>query len=207
MLYTKDNIDTIYSVSRETLEDLQKFHDLLLKWQKAVNLISPNTTGEVWHRHIADSVQLFKYIPDETKSIADIGSGGGFPAIILAILAKDLQNSADFHITMIESDKKKCLFLKECVRELNLNATVHNERIEKSSGDFDLVTARALASMDKLLEFCHILNVKSCLFLKGRAYADEITEAKANWAFNENTIPSLTSTDSHIIKINEFIKK
>ncbi|MDB2404989.1 16S rRNA (guanine(527)-N(7))-methyltransferase RsmG [Alphaproteobacteria bacterium] len=207
MIYTKENISTICNVSHETLQDLQVFHDILLKWQKAINLISSNTTKEVWHRHIADSVQLFSHIPTNIKSIVDLGSGGGLPAIVLAILLKN----KNIKITMIESDKKKCVFLQECVRTIGLNAIVINDRIEKITEkydlDFDLVTARALAPTNGLLEFCNKLGVKKCLFLKGKQYAQEISDAKKNWDIVEEIIPSITAADSNIINILNFTKK
>ena len=207
MTYTKENIKKICNVSRETLQDLQTFHDILLKWQKAINLISSNTIQEVWHRHIADSIQLIPHIPKGTKSIVDLGSGGGLPAIVLAVALKN----TDIKITMIESDNKKCVFLQECIRKLGLNAVVINDRIEKikekHSLDFDLATARALASTDNLLEFCNELGVKKCLFLKGKQYAKEVSDAKENWAIKEQIIPSITATDSRIINILNFTKK
>lgn len=207
MTYTKENIKEICNVSRETLQDLQTFHDILLKWQKAINLISSNTIQEVWHRHIADSIQLVPHIPKNTKSIVDLGSGGGLPAIVLAIVLKN----TDVKITMIESGNKKCVFLQECVRVLGLNAVVINDRIEKikekHSLDFDLATARALASTDNLLEFCNELGVKKCLFLKGSQYAKEVSDAKENWVITEQIIPSITATDSRIINILNFTKK
>lgn len=207
MTYTKENIKKICNVSRETLQDLQTFHDILLKWQKAINLISSNTIQEVWHRHIADSIQLIPHIPKETKSIVDLGSGGGLPAIVLAVALKN----TDVKITMIESDNKKCVFLQECIRKLGLNAVAINDRIEKikekHSLDFDLATARALASTDNLLEFCNELGVKKCLFLKGKQYAKEVSDAKENWDITEQIIPSITATDSRIINILNFTKK
>ena len=207
MTYTKENIKKICNVSRETLQDLQTFHDILLKWQKAINLISSNTIQEVWHRHIADSIQLIPHIPKGTKSIVDLGSGGGLPAIVLAVALKN----TDIKITMIESDNKKCVFLQECIRKLGLNAVVINDRIEKikekHSLDFDLATARALASTDNLLEFCNELGVKKCLFLKGKQYAKEVSDAKENWDITEQIIPSITATDSRIINILNFTKK
>ena len=207
MTYTKENIKKICNVSRETLQDLQTFHDILLKWQKAINLISSNTIQEVWHRHIADSIQLIPHIPKGTKSIVDLGSGGGLPAIVLAVALKN----TGIKITMIESDNKKCVFLQECIRKLGLNAVVINDRIEKikekHSLDFDLATARALASTDNLLEFCNELGVKKCLFLKGKQYAKEVSDAKENWDITEQIIPSITATDSRIINILNFTKK
>lgn len=207
MTYTKENIKKICNVSRETLQDLQTFHDILLKWQKAINLISSNTIQEVWHRHIADSIQLIPHIPKGTKSIVDLGSGGGLPAIVLAVALKN----TDVKITMIESDNKKCVFLQECIRKLGLNAVAINDRIEKikekHSLDFDLATARALASTDNLLEFCNELGVKKCLFLKGKQYAKEVSDAKENWDITEQIIPSITATDSRIINILNFTKK
>ena len=207
MLYTKANINTIYSVSRETEEKLNTYTELLLKWQKAVNLISPNTINEVWHRHIADSMQLFPHIPNNTKSIVDLGSGGGLPAVVLAIMFAG--DNIDTKITMVESDTKKCAFLNECVRTLKLNAIVLNERIEnidRGVCDFDMAIARALAKIDDLLAMCQHLGADRGLFLKGESFESEIESAKKHWQMENDIIPSITAPNSAIIQINSFKK-
>ncbi|HEY1096060.1 MAG TPA: 16S rRNA (guanine(527)-N(7))-methyltransferase RsmG [Alphaproteobacteria bacterium] len=134
------------NVSRETLPKLEKFVQLAIEWNKAINLISPGSIPDIWWRHIVDSAQLYPLLPAETKHLVDLGSGGGFPAIILAILGVP-------KVTMIESDQRKSIFLREVSRQLDLrNTVIVNHRIETAEPQkADIVTARALASLDKLI--------------------------------------------------------
>ena len=131
--------------------DLEKYIELLKKWQKAVNLISLNTLPDIWNRHILDSAQLYLLIPDKKITLVDMGSGAGFPALVLAILNKN-NNGPIQQMFLIESDMKKTLFLKEVIRELKLPVQVLNKRIENVSGiQADVLTARALSSLSDLL--------------------------------------------------------
>lgn len=141
-------INETLNVSRETLAKLEKFVALTLEWNKAINLISPATVPDIWWRHIVDSAQLYPLIPAGTKHLVDLGSGGGFPAIILAILGVP-------KVTMIESDQRKSIFLREASRQLDLkNTVIVNQRIEAAEPqNGDIVSARALASLDKLIEW------------------------------------------------------
>ena len=137
-----------FDVSRETFDALNHYKKLVLKWQKSINLISPNTVHEIWSRHIIDSCQFANLIVSRETSIVDIGSGGGFPGIVLAILG--------YHnLTLIESDNRKGIFLHEVARELSLPITIVSDRIEKVTIDSpDIITARACASLEKLFELC-----------------------------------------------------
>ena len=128
---------------------LKEYWNLVLKWQKVVNLISNKTIEDGWNRHILDSAQLYFLIPDDKKILLDVGSGGGFPGLVLAILNKVLKGPLK-EITLVESDLKKSLFLEEVVRVLNLQVIVLNERIESLSVCPDVVTARAFAPLDRL---------------------------------------------------------
>ena len=177
----------IVSVSRETYLRLSRYVELLQEWGAAINLVSRK--DELWQRHIIDSAQLAKAIEkDNHLKIVDMGSGGGLPGIVLAIMIPNL-------ITLIESDRRKSLFLKNCVRELELkNATIINERIEKVDIRADIVTARALASLDKLLNYSSGILIQNgrCLFSKGQSYEKEIAEAQGDWEFNSEITPSLS---------------
>jgi 16S rRNA (guanine527-N7)-methyltransferase len=191
-----------FTVSRETLQRLETYHALLLKWQKAVNLVGPGTIPEAWERHFADSAQLAAMIPDTVKIIADLGSGAGFPGMVLAIMRPDLE------VHLVESDEKKCQFLKTVSRETGVKAHIHTERIENMTDGFlpELVTARALASLDKLLDMCvgwaGINPGLQLLFLKGRGAEDEIVEAKKSFDFAVESILSQTDKDARILNIS-----
>ena len=117
-------------VSRETYDNLRAFEELVRKWTVKINLISPTTIGQIWDRHIVDSVQVWAQAPENATSWVDIGSGGGFPGIVLAILAKELRPEMAF--TLIESDQRKCAFLRTAARELGLNVKVLSEQIGRA---------------------------------------------------------------------------
>ena len=190
-----------YSVSRESFEKLKVYHALLLKWQNAINLISPKTIQESWQRHFADSAQLAQYIPDTVKSIADLGSGAGFPGLVPAIMHPDL----DVHL--IESDEKKAQFLRTVSRETQVYVEVHNARIEEIEGlNPDLITARALSDLSTLLRYCEIWSAGNAnlkmLFLKGQAYQDEIAGARQYFTFDVEEHASQTAAESRILFIS-----
>lgn len=202
-MYTKQHITEIVPITDSTVQKLQGFVDLLTTWQAAVNLVSKSTLNHIWHRHIADSMQIYPHIPTTAKTIADMGSGGGLPAIILAILATDTTIGRDIHITLIEADKRKAIFLQTCIRELNLNATVYNQRIEQMDNlRFDVVTARALSDVTKLIGFMHHLQTAYGIFLKGKNAHMEIQNARQkNLLFSVAKTASLTNAESVILFI------
>lgn len=188
------------SVSRETIEKLEIYISLLQQWNKKINLVSQQGMDQVWKRHVYDSFQLIRYLDSSVKSIADLGSGGGFPGLILAL-------STDIPVILIESDKRKTIFLREVLRQTKTQATVLCQRIENVNAiSADVVTARALTSLTQLLEFSkNILNKNGyCLFLKGRSVNLEIEEAQKNWKINYKTFSSQTNADGVIVKINQF---
>lgn len=188
------------SVSRETIEKLEIYISLLQQWNKKINLVSQQGMDQVWKRHVYDSLQLIRYLDSSVKSIADLGSGGGFPGLILAL-------STDIPVILIESDMRKTIFLREVLRQTKTQATVLCQRIENVNAiSVDVVTARALTSLTQLLEFSkNILNKNGyCLFLKGRSVNLEIEEAQKNWKINYKTFSSQTNADGVIVKINQF---
>jgi 16S rRNA (guanine527-N7)-methyltransferase len=197
-----DELNKITDVSRETFARLEAFVALLLKWNKAINLVSKSQTSpeDVWQRHIIDSIQLASYIPKNTRTITDFGSGAGFPGLILAILDK-------WQVHLIESDQRKCAFLMEATRELPNKVFIHNERIENlEAWDSDILTARALAPLDKLLDltnnFHKINNI--CLFLKGQNVVEEIEQATKYWDIHHEIFQSATSETGKILKISNI---
>lgn len=194
------NYPFLKSVSRETIEKLEIYISLLQQWNKKINLVSQQGMDQVWKRHVYDSFQLIRYLDSSVKSIADLGSGGGFPGLILAL-------STDIPVILIESDKRKTIFLREVLRQTKTQATVLCQRIENVNAiSADVVTARALTSLTQLLEFSkNILNKNGyCLFLKGRSVNLEIEEAQKDWKINYKTFSSQTNADGVIVKINQF---
>ena len=140
------------SVSRETLAKLQVYADTLIKWNPKINLVAKSTISDLWDRHIVDSLQIMRHIPESAQHIVDIGSGGGFPGLVLAIASAEAHPKSS--ITMIESDQRKSAFLRTVLRETGVSATVLTERIEKAPAQSaDVLTARALADLSMLLEF------------------------------------------------------
>lgn len=193
------------NVSRETIEKLEIFAQLIEKWTKTINLISPSSIPELWDRHILDSVQVYQLAPKRWQSWVDLGSGGGLPGIVVAILDERSQP-----ITLVESDKRKCLFLKTVRRELSLDIRVCDERIEDATlGPATVVSARALAPLDKLLGYCHNLLSPDgvALFSKGVRYQDELDEAATSWHFDVTAHPSQTEPDARILKISRISRR
>lgn len=192
-------------VSRETIEKLEHFVDLTLKWNPRINLIAKSTISDIWERHIVDSAQLFGLIPSQPKTWLDIGSGGGFPGIVLAAIAAEKSPHTLF--TMIESDQRKAAFLRTAVRELSLSATVIAERVEQAEPQrADIVSARALSSLSEL--FPHILRhmrtTGSAILPKGKAYQDEINIAQADWRFEVTAHPSMTDAQARILVVKDI---
>ena len=166
---------------KESKQDIEKYIKILLDWQKHVNLISKNTIPEIQKRHVLDSAQLWKYIPDSSKTLTDVGSGGGFPGIILGILNK----TAGFplKITLIESDSKKAIFLNEVNRQLKLNLTVLTERVEKVENlKSDIVTARAFSELNQIFTLCQKIVSRETIWilLKGKGVQEEIKNCHLN---------------------------
>lgn len=184
-------------------DKLDKYQEILLKWQKNFNLISKNTQNDIWNRHILDSAQLWQYIPHNIHCLLDVGSGAGFPALVLAVL--NLVDPKIEKIILVEKDPQKCVFLKEVVRELGLKAQVMNCKIEDVElSDVDIITARAFSSLEHLImmmrPFYHPGTIG--LFLKGERVDDEINELSTRVVLDK--IPSLTHNNSQIIYVKEI---
>ena len=195
------------SVSRETMTDLESFSSLVTKWTPKINLIARGSVDQIWGRHIEDSVQLYKYAPKNYEKWVDIGSGGGFPGIVMSILAKADQPSAEF--TLIESDQRKATFLRTAARELNLSVKVIAERIEAAEPQgADVVSARALTSLSGLLGLAsrHLQPGGTALFHKGRQAQQEVAEAQKNWSFDLEEYHSITDPDARILAIRRIEK-
>ena len=196
------------NVSRETFSRLEAYKDTLLLWNSKVNLISVKSADDVWFRHFLDSAQIFKNVTEADRHILDMGSGGGLPGLVLAIISKEKYPS--LKITLVEADKRKAAFLQEIVRTQRLNSAVIPERIEKVPIlGADIVTARALAPLNVLLGYAyrHIKNNGRGIFLKGVSYNKEVEEALDYWNFNIKVDASITNPGSAILKIRDLEQK
>jgi 16S rRNA (guanine527-N7)-methyltransferase len=185
------------NVSRETLQKLSSYVALLEKWQPRINLVSAATLPDIWQRHILDSGQLAAHMPVHTQKILDIGSGAGFPGLVLSIIG-------DWHVQLVESDQRKAVFLQTVIRELGLTAKVSNCRIEAVPPAYpDVITARALAAMPKLM---HLITPQlhsrlTCLFLKGGSVEEELTSFHSYSTMTPQLYPSLSCDDGVIVKL------
>ena len=186
------------SVSRETIDQLAAFLALLSKWQPRINLVSSATLADAWHRHILDSAQLAVFLPETGAHILDIGSGAGFPGLVLSIIT-------DNQVTLVESDQRKSVFLQTVIRELGLSTTVRNERVEAIPAmGANIVTARALAPIKRLLQLLdkQLPSVEKCLFLKGASLQEELTALQSYPNIEHRIYPSVTSQDGSILELN-----
>src|SRR6185437_2262239 len=165
------------NVSRETLDRLIRYVDLLTAWNARINLVGRNTLGDVWRRHILDSAQLYPHIPQGTRLLIDLGSGAGLPGLILSILGVP-------EVHLVESDARKAVFLREAARVTGATASVHALRIDRVKPLVaQVVSARALAPVAELLEISERFRTPDtiCVFLKGENVQEELTEAVKQW--------------------------
>lgn len=186
-------------VSRETLDRLQRYLALLEHWQKAINLVGPATLRDPWRRHFWDSAQLLPHIPPGARSLLDVGSGAGFPGMVLAILGVP-------GVALVESDGRKAAFLREVARETGTEVTVHAVRLEALIGQIampDVITARAITSLDLLLDHIKLYMAPNtiCLLHKGRQVDAEIDQARKRWTMTLEKIPSETDPDGVILRV------
>jgi 16S rRNA (guanine527-N7)-methyltransferase len=192
-------------VSRETFAALEDFVTLVRRWNPAVNLVSKASLAHLHDRHMADSAQLYSIAPAAARQWVDLGSGGGFPGLVIAILAKG--RNADLRITLVESDARKATFLRQAAQALNLQVTVLNERIESIPPlGADVVSARALAPLADLLAFAehHLDPSGVAIFPKGARFAEELTEARNLWDFEVDSHPSLSEPGSAVLVIRKI---
>jgi 16S rRNA (guanine527-N7)-methyltransferase len=194
----------VFKVPRETTHRLERYAELLNHWQKSINLVAPSTLPQVWSRHFADSAQLRTLVP-ESRLWLDLGSGAGFPGLVVAILQT---GTADFRMHLVESNRKKCAFLAEVVRTVEAPVDIHAMRIEElaeraQSLRPDVISARALAPLPRLLQLAEPFFGEGTrgLFHKGRETEAEIEAAQDRWDFAFRLHPSLTAKHARIIEI------
>lgn len=192
------------NVSRETMARLETYEQRLRQWSRRINLVAPSTLSDLWRRHIVDSAQLVD-LAQPARTWVDLGAGGGLPGLIVAAILAE--RSPDTAMTLIESDKRKSAFLADAAHHMGLKVSVLPVRIESAAGaKFDIVSARALAPLPRLLDlaapFCNAAT--NCLFPKGESLAEELTEARRHWHIEAETYPSRTHAGATILKIQEF---
>jgi 16S rRNA (guanine527-N7)-methyltransferase len=201
----------LFAVSRETLARLTLYETLLKRWQKTINLVGPGTLDQIWSRHFADSAQLLNLAPPSAKRWIDLGSGAGFPGLVIAIMLAEREGTT---MTLIESDTRKAAFLGEVARQTGVPVDIYPERIENAAtqykvGPVDVITARGLAPMPRLLELAapYFSDVTVGLFLKGREAQAELDEASPRWELSAEQRPSQTDSDSQIIVVHALRAK
>jgi len=205
-----ESVSGLKGVSRETLADLETYQGLLEKWQASINLVAPSTLADAWERHFVDSAQLISYAPETIRLWLDVGSGAGFPGLVIALLMRDTHPGAA--VVMVESDSRKCAFLQTVIAETKAPARVINMRVEKAAnhvGDApQVISARAVAPLPRLLEMVAPFWTQDCvgLFMKGRDVASELTEAAKCWTIKASQAPSITAGEGVILKLEELAR-
>lgn len=195
-------LNSYVSVSHETGERLKLYHMLLLKWQDKINLVSSDTIVDAWRRHFLDSLQLVNHIDDKNKVIVDLGSGAGFPGMVLAIAGYK-------NIHLVESDSRKVAFLKEVARITDTKISIHNCRIENHPvSNVDIFISRALASLEKLFSLIDnsVTHETTCLFHKGKNYSIEYSNALLNYNFDMAVTQSISDSQGVILNIANIRK-
>ena len=190
-------------VSRETRDRLTTYATLLRTWSPRINLVSRGTLDDIWTRHFADSAQLVNAAPDPASPWLDLGSGAGFPGLIVALLRPDVD------VTLVESDARKVAFLRTVIRETGIAAQVLNRRIETMPPfGARVLSARALAPLTRLLSYadCHLAPGGTALFPKGERFREEVDTALETWTFRCDIRPSRTDPGAVILKISEIAR-
>ena len=196
-------IERDYNVSRETISKLEIYAECLIEWQSKFNLVGKSTINSLWHRHILDSIQLVRTIPEDFQSLLDIGTGAGLPGLILAIYYNQLGKD----IYLVDSNKKKCTFLDYVATRCNVDVKIYAERLQdlavKDSLKVDVITARAFASIDNIMSLSRPYAHKKTKYLlqKGVNAKSELTNAKISSKLRVELINSVTQENSYILNI------
>jgi len=196
-------------VSRETINGLKIFENQLIESNKELNLVGNSTIKDIWHRHFLDSYQVIDFIDKNDKTAMDLGSGAGFPGIILALAAKE--RKIDIKINLLEKSKKKSIFLNKIISKLKLNAEVINQdvMIKNFKLEEDVFLARAFKPLPVILELIHsnAKNWRKIFIFLGKTGDQELLRASNNWDIKYKQNMSITNSDSKILEINKLIKK
>ena len=197
-----------FNVSRETLELFCEYEALLSKWNKKMNLVSQNSLFDIWERHFLDSGQIINHVEAAGKRWVDLGSGAGFPGLVVALLLRDRKIDCD--IILVEKNLKKVFFLKEVVRKLDLNVKVLNKNIRTIEPlNADILSARAFSELNELIEIAyHHLKIGGvCLFLKGENYRRELDKTLNYWFFHYDVVYSYSNSSGNIIRVKNIFKR
>lgn len=201
--YGPDRFRAEFRATPEQIGKLETYAALLGKWQKAVNLVARDSLADIWQRHFADSAQLLPVIPP-VSSCLDFGTGAGFPGMVIAILSDD----AGVRVHLIESNARKCAFLREVARQTGTSVEIHNARVEEIAGKgtvngVDVVMARGVASLARLLDLSEPFFRSDTigLFLKGRRVDEEVAQARKAWTFELHAHPSVTEPEGTVLEI------
>ncbi len=204
-----DTFSRITQVSRETIRSLRKYEDILINANKKLNLIGNSTINTIWERHFLDSAQVIDFIDKNDRTMMDLGSGAGFPGLVVAILAKD--RKIPLKIKLLEKSPKKIKFLKKIIKELNLSVETINKNILKDHIEFmeDIYIARAFKPLELILKLIHnnANNWKKIFIFLGKTGREELLLASKNWDIEYKQRVSVTSSDSLVVEIRKLNKK
>jgi 16S rRNA (guanine527-N7)-methyltransferase len=201
----KERIRTEFNVTRETIDRLSVHATLLKKWNPAINLVAKSTLNDIWTRHFLDSVQVFRAARQLSGHWLDIGTGGGFPGMVIAILAAERAPKLTF--TFIESDARKAVFLQNVSRETGVSVNVLTQRAETAPPQAaDVVSARAMAPLRDLLPLArrHLGPTGFSVFQKGATHRQEVKEALETWRFQSEEYASITDANAVILKLGDI---
>lgn len=202
---TPEDFAAAFAVSRETLDRLRRYEALLRQWNPRINLVARASLDEIWLRHMADSAQLVDLAPPAPGSWVDMGSGAGFPGLVVATLLA--ARAPQCRVTLIESDARKSAFLLSAAREMGIDIRVETTRIEEAAPrEADVVSARALAALDTLLHLAARFRgpVTRLLFPKGRTVETELTEARVHWHIDARLHVSRTDPSGRIVEVRDY---
>lgn len=188
-------------VSRETMDRLELFHGLLVQWQRTINLVAPSTLNSAWSRHFVDSAQIFNLAPKTAARWLDLGSGGGFPGLVIATMASEA--APNLSVTLVESDIRKCGFMREAARKMGITAKILTRRIvDIPPQSADVISARALSNLSSLFDHAlpHMHPTTCLLFPKGAAYKTELESLPGDWQIKAEPTTSLTDPDAVILR-------
>jgi 16S rRNA (guanine527-N7)-methyltransferase len=212
---TAEGYATAFPDSRETFDRLVTYANRLVMWQRTINLVAPATLDTLWQRHFADSAQLLDLAPPDARHWLDLGTGAGFPGLVLAIRLAGRPGAAQRRMTLVESDQRKAAFLAEVVRTTAIDRDIavdivvrrmEDEATRATTGKSDVVTARALAPLPRLLSLAGPYFAESTvgLFLKGRDVEAELVEARRRWRMAIELVPSCTNPEARIVVVRSL---
>ena len=207
--YQIDTFCRYYQVSRETIISLEKYEELLINSNKKMNLISKSTINDIWHRHFLDSIQAIDFIDKNQETLVDIGSGAGFPGLVISIIA--LERKIPLKIKLIEKSPKKIIFLNDVISKLKLNVVAIHQNVQDEKFKFtdDAFIARAFKPLTEVIELIHSKanNLRKIIIFLGKSGKQELLQASKKWDIKYKQRMSVTSSDSFVIEVNELKKR